>query len=144
MKEPSCSPYHKAGLTYNTHAVQDIPRCKRGTSAGRGPGCGKKTLQKLSVAFLQAFGEGIPNKPDTGREERALLSFKGAGARHGERSVEEDVPKHGTKKRQHKANTESSQWLELAGTCSTEMKQQTMTNGIIKAWLQIITSSLNT
>jgi len=25
--------------------------------------------------------------------------------------------------RQHKANTESFQWLKLAGTCSIEMKQ---------------------
>lgn len=65
VKEPFCSPQHRAGLGFWGTA-----QCKRDNSAGDGPGCGRKMLQRLSIVLLQAFVEGIPNQPDMRREGR--------------------------------------------------------------------------
>ena len=57
-------------------------------------------LQRLGTVLLQAFGEGILNQPDMGREGReGCCPPKGLtdpSARHGDRSMAKEVPKHGT------------------------------------------------
>jgi len=97
VKEPFCSPQHKAGLRCNTEVVRSIPQCKSDSSAEDGPGCGRKTLQRGGTALLQTYGEGTPNHTDMGRE--GCCPPKGLtdpGAMHGDRSMEKEVPERGT------------------------------------------------